>query len=392
MIPDIHWGCEIEINSRQEDVCDDCSRCEYCDPWSTICDSCSKDDKREICETFCSDFHAPDYCSVPCEECKWYHGSTGTCLACKNQFHDCDPFSEESCQDRDCFELVDDCIHFNDCLILCDICQSSSDRLEIFCDSGCPPCENCEYHCDIQVNWVEDELPRPLSSQVEQVFYDESCGPEIVSKVFETKEEMIEFHRDLITHLNEEGWNVLADKGSGGHLTISLHSPNGRKLEIESLYESLVAIVSQYYPVLLLNSCDTLYESRIRGFYWRSFPSPSSTGKHLALRQRNPFLIEFRYPDGTEDNELFAKIVQMIESMINFILQSGDSASPYLERINAGQRKRRIEASKKLWHRIAETREMEESIRESSDYQFLKTEFLENLDGNIPEKIKEKIK
>lgn len=390
----IHWGCEIEVVSQKSRVCDNCDPCWGCDPWPMICRSCTPADKEEICKEYCPDFPIQSNCkSRNCLECiHWKRSSCSRCVnrdisdldlwfregefGCLNREIDCSycetckecppEYSSKQCRELDCLDLDEDCPYWENCEIVCELCQEDGARLSEFC-SDCSVCENCDYHIEYQIEWLREDIPPDLRNRIQRIYWDGSCGPEIVSGVFETKEDLIDFFEDLVWCLKQAGWRIDPRRGSGGHLTISLHSTETSDIiPIDDLFFDLLTLVSRFYPVLLLNSCHSLEASRKRGFGWREFPSKERyREKHRAISRKDRYLIEFRYPDGTENPLLFCKVVNLIESMIKYIVSSSLENDIEVDNLFL------LDSSLRVFNRIRNSNESKSSIRSSDDYQYL---------------------
>ena len=237
--------------------------------------------------------------------------------------------------------------------------------------SSCSRCVCIE--CPAEESQVEEveKITESCFSKIERIYFDGTVGPEIVS-IPMTKEELKQFHKEVVDQLRQNNFQITPRRGAGGHITVSAtrdQEPiNFHPLIIHRLFN----LVRRFLPVLLINSCEQ--GTWKRGTAFRNYPKSNDfSEKYQAIRLRDdPHLVEFRYPDGTMDEKIFNRTVDLIEAIVRYCLEN--DVSP----IKAPERR----LSQRLSFKIMNEPTDFEAMSRSPEYQQLR-DLLANL-LNLP--------
>ena len=173
-----------------------------------------------------------------------------------------------------------------------------------------------------------------------------------------TKEELKEFHKKVVELLDVQGYEITPYAQAGGHITISIQDRDDQyvDLDLSEIASSIYNIVSRFYPIFLINSCEPATFNR--GSHYRAFPEDHIYQKYQAIRLRTRYQLEFRYPDGTMDEKIFNRTVDLIYAIVNYALEEY-FPSPTPEELRL---------SKNLSHQIMNTPNGFEKVRNSVHY------------------------
>ena len=345
-------GLELEMVPR-------CTQTD--DPCMLPCSNCSDEQPyycAEICSSRESSFcHIGDCCY--CDQFVLNDCYSFICKRCSNSSN-CPPGAScDSCKRR----AVPFCIYFKT--------KCSPERICDWCEAGSADCEECISSCfrpilyDLQRKFDclhRDCTNYSLDQDVIYVVPDESMpGVEVVTQPL-PPDELIQLHARLIEELKAD-YLISPEFGCGGHLTVSLAS---QEEFTEESIERILSLVQQFLPVLTRNSCEGF--THFRDEWFRQFPTSEiiRERKYLAMRVKwQNRLIEFRYPDATQDLELFKKTVLLLDALVRFGLSEEPLPEPAIS----------LEMSRRLYHSLIRTGGLSRS--EEIDYLILRRQFEE---------------
>ena len=269
-------GIEIEANIEEEET-----SCEMSPGECGVCDNC------HVCER--------------CEDNEVY------CNNCRNYQNDSE---EDRCTHRE----EDFCNFYTQ--DICGMCQTE----EVRC-SGCDPCDGCEdRHTDTNIDSVHEDIANHLkctsghceykenNGNFQCVYNDGSVNTEIVTSALKPKD----FKTVVCEGINallDEGGEISPYQKAGFHQTFSF----GHTFP-DIVCKNVIQLIRFYLPALLCVSCiDGTYQ-RNNGSNFRAIPESGLkmgeeiyNEKYTAVHTKkignlsSPSLLEFRYPDATEN-------------------------------------------------------------------------------------------
>lgn len=241
-----------------------------------------------------------------CEDCSYCEicDNCPVCISCQENHYFCDACDEEIRQRileyAIEYELIDkdEIEDINDSL-LCEICLSNYIWQNVICED-CSRCNDCEYiynpaYCPYGDEFtVNDNIKQYLND----IYYDESCGMEFVTKPFSSLKDYWKAVKEIVTVVGKE--NIDISEKCGGHINISW--TNGVKTWEN--YEKTIAQNILFFSDLLS------YMFCSPSTYWRydykEFPSHLGTLENDIYDKYNcvhikDYAIEVRIPDSPKD-------------------------------------------------------------------------------------------
>jgi len=237
-------------------ICDNCPVCEDCVRNRYYCDSCDIDIKQRIIEI--------------AEENGWITPDE----------------AEKLKENLDSDEI-------------CDLCQRFDIWNTVHCEH-CGRCEDCQYAYNLEYCPYGDEFSvnDNIKQYLDNIYYDESCGLEFVTKPFSSLREYWEAVKAIVSEIGKE--NIDISERCGGHINISW--TNGSKTWEN--YEKTIAKNILFFSDLLsyMFCCN---ETHWRDTY-KEFPTCIETIENDIYDKYNcvhikDYAIEVRIPDSPKD-------------------------------------------------------------------------------------------
>jgi len=245
---------------------------------------------------------ACDYCEI-CDNCP-------VCLNCQEHRLYCQNCDKEEIRE---YAIEEGYIDEDEDINICDICQEYNLYNVIICER-CQPCTDCNYfqnpeycpHGDVY------EITDNIKQYLDDIYYDESCGMEFVTKPFTSLREYWEAVKAIVQTVGKE--NIDISEKCGGHINISW--TNGVKTWEN--YEKTIAQNILFFSDLLS------YMFCSPSTYWRydykEFPTCIETIENDIYDKYNcvhikDYAIEIRIPDSPKDIDnhvLFSAILLAI--------------------------------------------------------------------------------
>jgi len=229
-----------------------------------------------------------DYCEI-CDNCP-------VCLNCQEHRLYCQNCDKEEIRR---YAIEQGYIDEDEDINICDICQEYNLYNVIICER-CQPCTDCNYFQNPEYCPYGDEftINDNIKQYLDDIYYDESCGMEFVTKPFSSLKDYWKAVKEIVTVVGKE--NIRIGDKCGGHINISWQ--NGNKTWED--YEKTIAQNILFFSDLLSYMFCSLET------YWRydykEFPTCLETlendiyDKYCAVHIKD-YAIEVRFPDSPKD-------------------------------------------------------------------------------------------
>lgn len=382
MEPIVTLGIEIESFCPDPySFCDNCDRCVSCNPWFQICERC---DQEEVCERICFPeqninslpcFEEPD---LSCEDCEYLFEGCLLCInrniLCRSKRKSHKNFLCAGCSsfETDYFCLFrPKCEEFDE---ICSRCEEDGRIVNNYC-ADCPICEGCDIG-DRIIESIEDEIPD--HELFHRIYWDGSCGPEIVSKPSEIIDNLTHFYQIESPALEELGF-ICDHHRCGGHITAGIRDRlNGKLIDLieTNIFKNVFTLVYSYLPVLICYSCKE--DTWRRGYFYREFlficsedfnedPDLKKWEKHQCLRMKSNYLIEFRFFDSCKSQQLKRNLL-LVKGIMEYCYNLSNVILPKPEE---------IELSANLSEKIMKTRDGYSEVINDERFLELKKKFFD---------------
>ena len=231
---------------------------------------------------------ACDYCEI-CDNCP----VCGNCQ--ENQLY-CERCNPKDIRD---YAIRQGLLEENDDRDICEICQENYLWQELVCDC-CDRCSDCEYIYNPEYCPYGDEFTvnDNIKQYLDDIYYDESCGMEFVTKPFSSLREYWEAVKAIVSEIGKE--NIRIGDKCGGHINISWQ--NGNKTWVD--YEKTIAQNILFFSDLLSYMfCSP--ETHWR-YDYKEYPISVETiendiyDKYCCVHLKD-YAIEVRFPDSPKD-------------------------------------------------------------------------------------------
>jgi len=235
---------------------------------------------------------ACDYCEI-CDNCP-------VCLNCQEHRLYCQNCDKEEIRRYAIEEgYIDEDEDEDKDINICDICQEYNLYNVIICER-CQPCADCNYfqnpeycpHGDVY------EITDNIKQYLDDIYYDESCGMEFVTKPFSSLKDYWKAVKEIVKVVGKE--NIDISEKCGGHINISWTNGNKSWLDYDTIIASNILFFSD-----LLSYMFCCNETHWR-YTYKEFPSYLETLENDIYDKYNcvhlkDYAIEIRIPDSPKD-------------------------------------------------------------------------------------------